>query len=91
MPEACAAASRFDISCMLTKAARGVASPIRAIASRKSSRSSAMSIAAALAPIISTPNFSSTPILFSDSAQFSAVCPPIVGSSASAGDVAPSR
>ena len=37
---------------------------------------------AALAPIISTPNFSSTPILFSDSAQFSAVCPPMVGSSA---------
>ena len=62
---------------------RGVSSPMRAIASRNSSRSSALSMASALAPIISTPNFSSTPILRSDRAQFSAVWPPMVGSSAS--------
>jgi hypothetical protein len=35
------------------------------------------------APIISTPYFSSTPSLNSASAVLSAVCPPIVGSTAS--------
>ena len=35
------------------------------------------------APIISTPNFSSTPCFARSSAQLSAVCPPMVGSSAS--------
>jgi len=35
------------------------------------------------APIILTLNLSSTPIFLSESAVFSAVCPPIVGSSAS--------
>ena len=40
-------------------------------------------MASAVAPIISTPYFSSTPILRSDSAVLSAVCPPMVGSSAS--------
>ncbi|WDT73381.1 MAG: hypothetical protein MPW17_02870 [Candidatus Manganitrophus sp.] len=40
-------------------------------------------IASSFAPIISTPYFSSTPCSSSASAQLSAVCPPIVGSSAS--------
>ena len=40
-------------------------------------------MASALAPIISTPYFASTPICSSFSAQLSAVWPPIVGSSAS--------
>ena len=40
-------------------------------------------MASALAPISSTPYFSSMPFLRSDSAQLSAVWPPIVGSSAS--------
>ena len=62
---------------------RGVGRPILVIASRNSSRSSALSMASAVAPIILTLNFSSTPILRSDSAQLSAVCPPMVGSSAS--------
>ena len=62
---------------------RGVSRPILFIASRNSSRSSALSMASAVAPIISTPNLSSVPILRSDSAQLSAVCPPMVGSSAS--------
>src|SRR6185437_2594703 len=53
------------------------------MASRNSLRSSALSMASAVAPIILTLNFSSTPILRKDSAQFSAVCPPIVGSRAS--------
>jgi hypothetical protein len=61
----------------------GVSRPMRVIASRKSSRSSALSMASAVAPIISTPNFSSTPIFFSARAQLSAVWPPMVGSSAS--------
>jgi hypothetical protein len=47
------------------------------------SRSSALSIASRFAPIISTPNFSSTPSRARSRAQFSAVCPPIVGRSAS--------
>ena len=42
---------------------RGVSSPIFFIASRNSSRSSALSMASAVAPIILTSNFSSTPIL----------------------------
>ena len=62
---------------------RGVSRPIFFIASRNSSRSSALSMASAVAPIILTPNLSSTPILRSDSAVLSAVCPPMVGSSAS--------
>ena len=61
---------------------RGVSRPIFVIASRKSSRSSALSMASAVAPIISMSNFSSTPIFFNDSAQLSAVWPPMVGSSA---------
>ena len=42
---------------------RGVSSPIFFMASRNSSRSSALSMASAVAPIISTLNFSRTPIL----------------------------
>ena len=55
----------------------------RVIASLNFSRSSALSIASREAPISSTPYFSSTPCVARSSAQFSAVCPPIVGSSAS--------
>ena len=55
------------------------------MASRKSWRSSALSMASAVAPIISTSNFSSTPIFLSDRAQFSAVWPPMVGQEARRG------
>ncbi len=58
---------------------RGVDRPILVIASRNFSRSSALSIASAVAPIISTSCVSSTPIFCNDSAQFKAVWPPIVG------------
>ncbi len=61
---------------------RGTSRPIRRIASLKSSRSSALRIASWLAPIISTPNFSSTPISATWMAVFSPVCPPRVGSRA---------
>ena len=47
------------------------------------SRSSALSITSALAPIISTPYFSSTPCCARSIARLSPVCPPSVGSSAS--------
>ena len=57
--------------------------PMLVIASLNFRRSSAFSMACSLAPIISTPCFASTPCLCRSSAQFSAVCPPIVGSSAS--------
>jgi len=40
-------------------------------------------MASLVAPIISTPYFSSTPCFFRSSAQFSAVWPPMVGSTAS--------
>ena len=60
----------------------GVASPILCIAWRKRSRFSALSMASALAPIISTPRRFSVPSLCSASAVFSAVWPPMVGSSA---------
>ena len=46
-------------------------------------RSSAFSMAWGLAPIISTPYFSRTPLLARASAVFRAVCPPTVGSRAS--------
>ena len=60
-----------------------VSRPISRIAFRNSSRSSAMSIAWREAAIISTPYFSSTPSRTRSSAVLSAVCPPMVGSSAS--------
>ena len=62
--------------------ARGFSSPMRAIASRNRPRSSAISMASRLAPIISTPKRSSTPAASTASETLSAVCPPIVGSSA---------
>ena len=61
----------------------GVDSPIRRIAAANSSRSSAVRIARSLAPISSTPNLASVPSRCSAIATLSAVCPPIVGSSAS--------
>ncbi len=61
----------------------GTARPIRSMASANSSRSSAIRIARASAPSSSTPHRSSTPLSYSSSATFSAVCPPMVGSSAS--------
>jgi hypothetical protein len=67
----------------LTMVALGFSSPIRSIASRNSLRSSAISMASRLAPIISTPNFASTPISSSASEVFRPVCPPMVGNSAS--------
>ena len=42
-----------------------------------------MRMASRLAPISSTPYFSSTPLSARSSAQLSAVCPPMVGNSAS--------
>ena len=56
---------------------------MRAIALEKASRSSAISIDRSLAPISSTPYFSSTPLLCRSMATLSAVCPPMVGSNAS--------
>ena len=67
---------------VLTCCERGVSRPIRFIASRKRSRSSALSMASAVAPIILTSSLSSTPMRRSDSAVLSAVCPPMVGNSA---------
>ena len=61
----------------------GVARPIRRIAWANSSRSSASRMARSLAPISSTPYFSSVPSRWSAMATLSAVCPPMVGSSAS--------
>ena len=57
--------------------------PILVMASRNSSRSSALSIASALAPISSTPSFSSRPSRCSAIAVLSAVWPPMVGRMAS--------
>ncbi len=61
----------------------GTASPISRIALRKRSRSSAMSMASREAAISSTPYCFSTPSRARSSAVLSAVCPPMVGSSAS--------
>ena len=61
----------------------GLAMPIFAMASRNFWRSSALSITSAFAPISSQPYFVSTPAASSLSAVFSAVWPPMVGSSAS--------
>ena len=58
---------------------RGVARPIFVMASRNSSRSSALSMAAAVAPISSTSCSFSVPIFSRARAQFSAVWPPMVG------------
>ena len=61
----------------------GQSSAISLIASRKASRSSATAIAAREAPMRATPWRSSVPSSASASAVLSAVCPPMVGSSAS--------
>jgi len=61
----------------------GVSNPISRMALRNNSRSSAMSIAAREAAISSTSNFSNTPSRTRSRAVFKAVCPPMVGSSAS--------
>ncbi len=63
--------------------AAGFSSPMRSMASRNSLRSSAISMAARLAPISSTSYFASTPASSSARAAFSAVWPPIVGRIAS--------
>ncbi|MCY1360750.1 hypothetical protein D9M69_473930 [compost metagenome] len=62
---------------------RGHSRPMAFMALSKRERSSALSMVSALAPIISTPNFSSTPWRSRSRAQFSAVWPPMVGSRAS--------
>jgi hypothetical protein len=67
----------------VTISALGFSMPMRSIASRKSLRSSAISMASRLAPISSTPNRSSTPMSASASEVLRPVCPPMVGSSAS--------
>jgi hypothetical protein len=61
----------------------GTASPIRAMAAPNSFRSSAILIARSSAPINSTSCFSSVPSFTNAIATLRAVCPPIVGSSAS--------
>ena len=68
---------------VLATSALGHSRPMSRIASRNSSRSSAMRMASREAPISSTPCFSSTPWSARSSAQLSAVCPPMVGSRAS--------
>ena len=68
---------------VLATVALGFSRPMRAIASRKSLRSSAFSMASRLAPIISTLNFSRTPMSSSASAVLRPVWPPMVGRSAS--------
>ena len=63
---------------------RGTSRPISIIASLKRWRSSAVAIASALAPIISgRPGTPMMPRSKSSMAMFRAVCPPIVGSTAS--------
>jgi hypothetical protein len=61
----------------------GETRPMRSIASRKSWRSSALAMASSLAPINSTCQRLSAPERASAIAVLSAVCPPMVGSSAS--------
>jgi hypothetical protein len=61
----------------------GVARPMRRIAAPNSARSSAIWMDRAFAPISSTPKRSSVPSVARAIATLSAVCPPIVGSSAS--------
>ena len=70
-------------SIVLAMVATGFSRPIRSIASRKSLRSSAISMASRLAPMSSTPNLSSTPMSSRASEVLSPVCPPMVGRSAS--------
>ncbi len=62
---------------------RGTRMPSLVMASRNSSRSSALRMAATLAPMSSTPWRCSAPLSCKARARLSAVCPPIVGSRAS--------
>ncbi len=68
---------------LLTSCDCGVSSPIFRMASLNSKRSSAFLMASILAPISSTPYFSSTPASASSTARFNPVWPPTVDSSAS--------
>ena len=61
----------------------GTASPISCMAALNRSRSSAVAMASALAPITSTPYSSSTPRSARAMVRLSAVWPPSVGSRAS--------
>jgi len=74
------------ISCACARecatAACGHSRPISVIAFRNNSRSSAMSMASRDAAMSSTPCLASTPSRTRSSAVFSAVWPPMVGSSA---------
>ncbi len=63
--------------------ALGHSRPMLRIALSKRSRFSALSMVSALAPIISTLNWASTPWRSRSRAQLSAVWPPMVGSRAS--------
>ncbi len=68
---------------VVTMVALGFSRPMRSIASRKSLRSSAISIASRLAPMSSTPYLSRTPMSASASAVLRPVWPPMVGRIAS--------
>ncbi len=61
----------------------GTSSPMRAMASLNSCRSSPTSTARRLAPMSRTPSRSSTPLRLSSTARLRAVCPPTVGRRAS--------
>ncbi len=80
-PTVACASSACSSECAIPE--RAEPRPMRVIAALNFSRSSALSIAFFDAPISSTSNFDSTPSRARSSAQFSAVCPPIVGNSAS--------
>ena len=73
----------FASSRFVAKPLFGTSSPMRAMASLKSWRSSPTSTARRLAPMSRTPSRSRTPRRESSTARLSAVCPPTVGSSAS--------
>ena len=70
-------------SMVLATVALGFSRPMRSIASRKSLRSSAFSMASRLAPISSTLNLARTPMSSRASAVLRPVWPPMVGRSAS--------
>ena len=67
------------------------ATPMRAMASLKSRRSSALRIASRLAPISSTPKRSRVPFSARATARLRAVWPPMVGSKASGRSISITR
>ena len=77
------ATARRACSRSVTVSPRQTSRPIRSMAALNWSRSSALAMTSALAPIISTPYFSSTPCRDRSMARFRPVCPPSVGSRAS--------